>query len=431
MSDIAVRVTGISKKYQIGAVRQRHDTLRDRLAHGFSGLFDKRSRSARRDKVFTALDDVSFDVKRGEVLGLIGRNGAGKSTLLKILSRVTVPSAGRAEIYGRLGSLLEVGTGFNVELTGRENVYLNGAIMGMRRREIDRKFDEIVDFSEVEEFIDTPVKRYSSGMYVRLAFGVAAHLDPEVLIVDEVLAVGDASFQKKCLGKMGTVAKQGRTVLFVSHNMAAVQKLCTTGIVLSAGKAVFRGSAFDASEFYMGSAMASHGDVVDLSRHPGRSSDCRPLIRSIALLSNDGASRYTRAVKPGDDLVFEIDYDTEELSLDNAVLGIHSSLGERLFTVGARFSPDFSFTMRGKGTLRCRVSSLALAAGEYSVMVSMGKRLHRRDLDCVEDALTFRVESLDYFGTGETLLPGQGHFAVRSEWRMVSVPEQVAASAAS
>jgi lipopolysaccharide transport system ATP-binding protein len=220
MSEIAIRVEKLSKRYQIGVAQQRHDTLRDALGANLARLRPTRRapRAARHADEFWALRDVSFEVKRGEVVGIIGRNGAGKSTLLKILSRITEPTSGQAQIHGRVGSLLEVGTGFHPELTGRENIYLNGAILGMRRFEIERKFDEIVAFAEIERFLDTPVKRYSSGMYVRLAFAVAAHLEPEILLVDEVLAVGDAAFQKKCLGKMGDVAKEGRTVLFVSHS---------------------------------------------------------------------------------------------------------------------------------------------------------------------------------------------------------------------
>jgi lipopolysaccharide transport system ATP-binding protein len=426
MSDIAIRVAGLSKMYQIGALRRRHDTLRDQMAHGLRSLLRRTGASTARDKTFWALKNVSFDVKHGEVLGLIGRNGAGKSTLLKVLSRITVPTSGHAEIFGRMASLLEVGTGFSAELTGRENIYLNGAIMGMGKAEIDRKFDEIVDFSGVEQFIDTPVKRYSSGMYVRLAFAVAAHLEPEILIVDEVLAVGDAAFQKKCLGKMGSVAKEGRTVIFVSHNMAAVQNLCQTGVVLANGEVMFRGSALDALEHYLASASSRGFGCVDLTRHPGRTPDSRTLLQSIGLLDNENPVVYRDSVKPGEDIVFEIQYDTGDLSLDNAVLGICSSLGERIFTVGARFSSGFSWQMRGKGRLTCRVPRVALAAGEYKVMVAMGRRMHRKDLDCVEDALSFRVEALDYFGTGETLLPGQGHVAVQSEWRMASVPEELA-----
>lgn len=233
MTDIAIRTENLSKKFIIGAQQQRHDTLRDWLMDAGRSLRSRKERD--QENEFWALRDVSFEVKRGEVVGVIGRNGAGKSTLLKILSRITEPTSGRAVINGRVGSLLEVGTGFHPELTGRENIFLNGAILGMRRTEIARKFDEIVEFAEIEKFLDTPVKRYSSGMYVRLAFAVAAHLEPEILLVDEVLAVGDAAFQKKCLGKMGDIAGEGRTVLFVSHNMAAVSQLCSHTIWLKTG----------------------------------------------------------------------------------------------------------------------------------------------------------------------------------------------------
>lgn len=234
MSNLAIRVENVKKKYQLGVLR--HDTVRDKIAHGVSSLFSRNGRSTQDEGELWALNGVSFDVEHGEIIGLIGRNGAGKSTMLKVLSKITEPTTGRVEMYGRIGSLLEVGTGFHPELSGRENIYLNGSILGMSREEINRKFDEIVAFAEIEKFLDTPVKRYSSGMYVRLAFSVAAHLEPEILLVDEVLAVGDVAFQQKCLGKMGDVAGQGRTVIFVSHNMAAVQALCDRGIFLRNGK---------------------------------------------------------------------------------------------------------------------------------------------------------------------------------------------------
>jgi lipopolysaccharide transport system ATP-binding protein len=247
MSDIAIRVENLSKQYRIGRLQERHDTLRDSLMAGLQGVGQRLSsivhppssdgdgRRTTNDEFVWALRDVSFEVRRGEVLGIIGRNGAGKSTLLKILSRITEPTSGRAEIHGRVGSLLEVGTGFHPELSGRENIYLNGAILGMRKAEIEHKFDEIVAFAEIEKFLDTPVKRYSSGMYVRLAFAVAAHLEPEILLVDEVLAVGDLLFQQKCLGKMDDIAKEGRTVLFVSHNMIAIRSLCSRALLLESG----------------------------------------------------------------------------------------------------------------------------------------------------------------------------------------------------
>jgi lipopolysaccharide transport system ATP-binding protein len=271
MSDIAVRVDGLSKQYRIGALQKRHDTLRDQTVANLKSLFrrngpDPQSKNvgsmgsgeeAGASDTFWALRDVSFEVKQGEVLGIIGRNGAGKSTLLKILSRITEPTRGRIEIEGRVSSLLEVGTGFSGELTGRDNVYLNGTILGMKRTEIARKFDEIVAFSGVEQFIDTPVKHYSSGMYLRLAFAVAAHLEPEILIVDEVLAVGDADFQKKCLGKMAGVADQGRTIFFVSHNMPAITRLCKRVIYLDEGRLRLDGTAHDVVKAYSHSGLGT------------------------------------------------------------------------------------------------------------------------------------------------------------------------------
>ena len=253
MTDIAIRVDNLSKRYRIGQ-REPYKTLRDAVTNFFRGPFQRRPS---RSEFIWALKDVSFEVKRGEVVGIIGRNGAGKTTLLKVLSRITKPTRGYGEVHGRVGSLLEVGTGFHPELTGRENIYLNGAILGMKRAEIDKKFDEIVNFAEIEKFIDTPVKRYSSGMFVRLAFAVAAHLEPEILLVDEVLAVGDAAFQKKCLGKMGDVAKEGRTVLFVSHNVGAVATLCSRGILLEGGKIKSVGPVKEVVDCYLMAAIDS------------------------------------------------------------------------------------------------------------------------------------------------------------------------------
>lgn len=258
MSDTVISVEGLSKRYQLGR-KQKHRNFGEACA---SALFAPFKRLAGRGEVegeeFWALKDVSFEVQRGDVVGIIGRNGAGKSTLLKILSHITPPTSGGITLHGRVASLLEVGTGFHPELTGRENIYLNGAMLGMRREEIRRKFDEIVAFSEVEQFLETPVKRYSSGMYVRLAFAVAAHLEPEILVVDEVLAVGDAEFQKKCLGKMQEVStRAGRTVLFVSHNMAAVQSLCSRGIFLCSGSIALAGSASEAVTAYINSTASS------------------------------------------------------------------------------------------------------------------------------------------------------------------------------
>src|SRR6266480_3564034 len=287
MSDIAIRVEKLSKRYAIGVTAHRHDTLRDVLAEtltaplrslgvrrqalGVNGdsLSPQSSPLTPHDPYIWALKDVSFEVKEGEIIGVIGRNGAGKSTLLKILSRITEPTEGHAYIHGRIGSLLEVGTGFHHELTGRENIYLNGAILGMKKAEIDRKFDEIVDFSGVEHFIDTPVKHYSSGMHVRLAFAVAAHLEPEILVVDEVLAVGDAQFQKKCLGKMQEVSCHGRTVLFVSHNMNAISLLCSSTILL-ANSIAAQGSTPEVIRRYLSSASSSSAEALwSFEKAPG------------------------------------------------------------------------------------------------------------------------------------------------------------------
>jgi lipopolysaccharide transport system ATP-binding protein len=257
MSEVVVKVSGLGKRYRRGA-RDRHWTYRT-LRESLVDLFRARDGAAADAGTFWALRDVSFEVAAGQVVGIVGANGAGKSTLLKILSRITAPTEGQAEIAGRVGSLLEVGTGFHPELSGRENVFLNGAILGMRRAEIARKFDEIVAFAEVESFLDTPVKHYSSGMYMRLAFAVAAHLEPDTLIVDEVLAVGDVAFQKKCLGKMGDVARQGRTVLFVSHNMGAVRSLCSRALVLGGGAVRFDGACDAAIAYYLAEASARLG----------------------------------------------------------------------------------------------------------------------------------------------------------------------------
>jgi lipopolysaccharide transport system ATP-binding protein len=275
MSDIAIRVEGLGKQYRIGR-RERYKTLRESIMRGLAvpyrrlqSLFQQpNGKDSNGDGTIWALKEVSFEVKHGEVLGVIGRNGAGKSTLLRILSRITEPTEGYADLCGRVGSLLEVGTGFHPELTGRENIYLNGAILGMTRREIARKFDEIVAFAEFEKFLDTPVKHYSSGMYMRLAFAVAAHLEPEILVVDEVLAVGDAAFQKKCLGKMGEVSKGGRTVLFVSHQMNQMRRLCHRCVWLDAGRVSKVGSLVDVVSAYEGAMIAP-------GRQERESTDCR------------------------------------------------------------------------------------------------------------------------------------------------------------
>ena len=279
MNDVVIRTEGLSKQYYIGGKQETYRTLRDTLADAFVAPFRRASKllrghataAAELNETIWALRDISLEIKRGEAVGVIGRNGAGKSTLLKILSRITDPTEGYAEIRGRVGSLLEVGTGFSAELTGRENIYFNGAILGMKQAEIERKFDEIVAFSEIEKFIDTPVKHYSTGMYLRLAFAVAAHLEPEILIVDEVLAVGDMSFQEKCLGKMEEVTGEGRTVLFVSHNLQAISTLTKRSILLHAGQLVFDGDTYAALGHYraLGNKNITNEEYVDTNKSMG------------------------------------------------------------------------------------------------------------------------------------------------------------------
>jgi len=309
VSAAAVTVEGLGKRYRLGGARKAfsYRTLRESLTD--------LARLRRRDdggaaKAFWALKDLSFTVKPGEVLGIIGRNGAGKSTLLKILSRITDPTEGQAEVFGRVGSLLEVGTGFHPELTGRENVFLNGAILGMRRADILRRFDEIVAFAEIGEFLDTPVKHYSSGMYMRLAFAVAAHLEPETLVIDEVLAVGDAAFQKKCLGKMGDVARHGRTVLFVSHNMGAVRALCTRCLVLHGGTLRFDGSPNEAVAYYMANiagAVDENDGSVSWPTDPPEVNELR--LRAVRLVDATGRPQSTH--ESGDPVRVEVDYEVK------------------------------------------------------------------------------------------------------------------------
>src|ERR1700722_6793179 len=316
MSDIVIRAEGLGKRYRRG-VTGPPETLRDALTRVMRSPMASLRQSSQ--EYFWALRDVGLEVRHGEVLGLIGRNGAGKTTLLKILSRITQPTTGWVEIHGRVRSLLEVGTGFHGELSGRENTYLSGSILGMGKREIDRKFDEIVAFAEVDKFIDTPVKFYSSGMYVRLAFAVAAHLQPDILIVDEVLAVGDASFQKKCLGKIGEVAQQGRTVLLVSHNMSAVENLCGKSAFLNDGRLAFWGDTADAVSHYVSSSAQEALADTDLTSHSGRTSGSKTILRRLRFLERDGTP--CDSLRLGEELVLEVTLNSSE-SILNANLGI-------------------------------------------------------------------------------------------------------------
>ncbi|MGI6259848.1 MAG: ABC transporter ATP-binding protein [Anaerolineaceae bacterium] len=399
----SIIVKGIGKRYKIGAAQERQDTLRDLIvsqARKLGGLFSgKRGLSDKYEHIW-ALRDVSFEVKKGQALGIIGRNGAGKSTLLKILSRVTDPTEGYGELRGRVGSLLEVGTGFHPELTGRENIFLNGAILGMHKKEIEARFDEIVDFSEVEKFIDTPVKRYSSGMYLRLAFAVAAHLEPEILVVDEVLAVGDADFQRKCLGKMGDVASSGRTVLFVSHNMSAIQRLTEESLVLDKGRVLMRAPSGEAVDFYLNRGLTKLGERFwEEDEVPANSAPFRPLAIRI-VDKNEQVSDSVRSVDP---IRIEIDYELlEDVTGLRVGYYLFTTRGEPVFT---SFDTDNEalfneYTARKAGvyTSRCLIPADTLNEGRFVLGInasSYGIRRYFQD----DQALSFSVDASGAPGT--------------------------------
>ncbi len=419
MSSIALRIQNISKKYRIGTVR--HDTLRDQIAHIASSSFQRTKNSKVPSSEIWALKDVSFDVHHGEIVGIIGRNGAGKSTLLKILSRITVPTSGRVEIFGKVGSLLEVGTGFHPELTGRENIYLNGAILGMKRAEIERKFDEIVDFAEVRKFIDTPVKRYSSGMYLRLAFGVAAHLEPEILVVDEVLAVGDAEFQRKCLGKMSDVAHEGRTVLFVSHNMSAILRLTEETIVLDKGQIVMRGPTPEAVDFYMTSEMARSGER---RWEPGDDYQTSNPFHPLAIRVLDSQGRVADRVLSSEDFSVELEYELQE-ELTGLRVGMYlaTSRGEQVFTSFDTDNPETyeRLTERRKGHYlsKCRIPRDLLNGGVFVLGVNASS-FRIRSYFTDEHALTFTVDPTGAPGS-QWAEPRRGPVRPALNWEITEV----------
>lgn len=404
MSNLAIQVTNLGKQYRIGTAPEKYNTLRDVLAGAIKSPLRRIKRGflpsgseeiGGKGDVIWALKNVSFDVNQGQVLGVIGRNGAGKSTLLKVLSRVTEPSKGSVEIHGRVGSLLEVGTGFHPELTGRENVYLNGAILGMRRSEIDIKFDEIVAFSGVEKFIDTPVKRYSSGMYLRLAFAVAAHLEPDILVVDEVLAVGDAEFQRKCLGKMNDVAQEGRTVLFVSHNMSAILRLTHEAIVLEQGEIVMRGPTVEAVDYYMSSGFSKTGERLWVDKDAYK--NAYPFV-PIALRVRDSGDRVVDMVRSTEEITIEIEYMLKE-PIQGLRVGFYlmSMRGEHVFTTFDTDDPgkynDFSIRQAGHYKSRCTIPPDMLNEGRYVLGVNASAfRVKRYFQD--ERALTFTVDAI-------------------------------------
>jgi lipopolysaccharide transport system ATP-binding protein len=363
-----------------------------------------------------ALKDVTFEVREGEVVGVIGRNGAGKSTLLKILSRITEPTRGRAELRGRVSSLLEVGTGFHPELTGRENVYLNGTILGMTKREIDRKFDEIVDFSGVEKFLDTPVKRYSSGMTVRLAFAVAAHLEPEILIIDEVLAVGDAEFQRKCLGKMQDVARGGRTVLFVSHNMAAVKQLCPRAILLYGGRVAASGRCADIVGTYL--SKYARGDALDLRESTDRDGDGRVRITRLSLLGSHEVE--VSHWESGNFVSIELEYAARETVQDATFyIAIYDLFGQKLSLLSNRCTGTRVKVARGTGTLRCQIPRLPLAPGQYRANVAVLDEEHRL-MDRVESAMNVPVHAGAFYGDRPMPNGDHGYLLIDQDWQQGS-----------
>jgi lipopolysaccharide transport system ATP-binding protein len=395
MSNPVIRVENISKRYRIGTAQHRPDTLRDLITAGVQQV----GRLFTRDEYESpshiwALKDISFEVERGQVLGIVGRNGAGKSTLLKILSRVTDPTQGYGEIHGRVGSLLEVGTGFHPELSGRENIYLNGAILGMRREEIDRKFDEIVEFSEVGKFIDTPVKRFSSGMYLRLAFAVAAHLEPEILVVDEVLAVGDAEFQRKCLGKMNDVAQEGRTVLFVSHNMSAILRLTQETIVLDQGMLVKRAPTPEAVDHYLNMGLTKQGERYWMSEE--LKDNQAPFI-PVALRVLNPKGQVVDTVNAAEGFSIELVYHiTTDISGLRVGIYMMTTRGEYVFTSFDMDDPQlfemYSVRPPGRYISRCCIPPNLMNEGRYVLGVNASVyRIQRYFQD--DRALTFTVDA--------------------------------------
>jgi lipopolysaccharide transport system ATP-binding protein len=408
---VAIRVQNLSKRYRLGQLGRK--TF---VSDWKRRLFLEKEPEDGPD-VFWALRDVSFDIHNGEVVAVIGHNGAGKSTLLKILSSITTPSHGAIKLRGRVASLLEVGTGFHPELTGRENVFLNGAILGMSQKEVAKKFDEIVDFSGVEQFIDTPLKRYSSGMRVRLAFAVAAHLDPEILVIDEVLAVGDASFQKKCLGKIGEVAGAGRTVLFVSHNAAAVEALCKRGIVLDHGKLRFDGTQTDALAFY---ANLYGGTSASLEERIDRSGSGDVRLTRIEL--RDAEGKPLGAAQSGQDIELWLHFQSRgERHFPNLTTRLHitTPLGAPVFMQSNYLAGTLYGELPERGVFVCRIPQLPLPSAVYRIeyLVASDGRLGE-PLDTMKNAFDLNVDAGNFYGTGRVPPPNTGVCLVQAHWRV-------------
>ena len=431
-NDIAIKVENLSKIYRIGMKKEMQENFANALFDfikspwknyrkyrslyrfdDFDLLQNQNSKDTPSDIIF-AVNDVSFEVKKGEVIGLIGGNGAGKSTLLKILAKITDPTGGQVEIRGRISSLLEVGTGFHQELTGRENVYLNGTILGMKKKEVDRKFDEIVDFSGVRKFIDTPVKRYSSGMKVRLAFAVAAFMEPEILLVDEVLAVGDAAFQTKCIGKMSEVSRQGRTVIFVSHNMAAIEHLCGRVILLESGKIKLDTDPNHAIAKYLES-MSTFTKVRNLETIP-RESGYTPVIQKVEFINQKAES--VSSIQTGEALTVHIHYKSSNI-LKNSYFGLlfETLMGVKVFWVQTMLQRGPLPDLEDSGIIECKIPRLPLVPGTYLVTVGCGAQ--SKQLDHIERACQLRVTEADVFGTGQRPNPKISLVFVDAEWQVI------------
>jgi lipopolysaccharide transport system ATP-binding protein len=416
MGDSVIRVEGLGKKYLLSHQSEgyiRYNSLREVVANGVKSMFWRSEENPTKEE-FWALRDVNFEIRQGDRVGIMGRNGAGKSTLLKLLSRIVEPTTGRIGIRGRVASLLEVGTGFHPELTGRENIFLNGAILGMSRREIDRKFDEIVAFAEVEKFLDTPVKRYSSGMYVRLAFAVAAHLEPEVLIVDEVLAVGDAQFQKKCLGKMEDVGKEGRTVIFVSHNMAAIEKLCETGIVLNQGQVQLVGSQREAIAQYLTNNSDKSVSLRERSDRQGSGA-----IKIVAMEIKDEKGNVLDSAISGQAVDIYLYFEAQagaNFSRVIASLSVKTQSDIPVFLQHNRLTQDEFGKVPQSGAFICRINHLPLPAAIYNLdysLISDGSYL-----DMMNQALDLSVIEGDFYGSGEVPPISHGVCLVDAKWRI-------------
>jgi lipopolysaccharide transport system ATP-binding protein len=415
MSETVIQVDNLSKQFRIG-VAKGAASLRER-AIGAARKIISDSAKTERPEDFWALRDVSFSVAQGAVLGVIGHNGAGKSTLLKILSRIIEPTGGRVAIHGRVGSLLEVGTGFHPELTGRENIYLNGAILGMKQAEITRRFDEIVEFSGVEQFIDTPVKRYSSGMYVRLAFAVAAHLEPEILIVDEVLAVGDVGFQRRCLGKINQVAREGRTVLFVSHNMAAVQGLCTETLLLEHGSIAGRGKPEEMINRYLDAVLSPLQSGIHLADREDRTGNGSIRLTNFRIESEDGKT--VAVVRSGMDVTFAFEYECRSAIVPTGIdigFSLHRGGDEiPLFVLYSSYAGREFGPVPPTGTFRCRIPRFPLPAGHYRIearVVAGGE-----EADWPQGGIGFvDVETGDFYGSGSSGYEHESHFLLNGCW---------------